>query len=69
MRLLLLARHGQSLFNVAGVVNGRSLPAFVLATLVYAATVYGRYHYAFDRLASIANTTLVWFRVDRRVPA
>lgn len=34
--------------------------AFVFAALVYTATVYCRYHYAVDGLASIAITTLAW---------
>lgn len=36
------------------------MPAFVAAALVYIATVYGRYHYAVDGLASIAIVTLAW---------
>ena len=40
--------------------------AFVLATLVYIATIYGRYHYAVDGLASIVITALAW-RVCNRI--
>ena len=36
------------------------LPAFGAASLVYIATVYGRYHYAFDGLASMAIAALAW---------
>ena len=36
-------------------------PVFVVATLVYIATVFGRYHYSVDGLASIAVATAAWF--------
>lgn len=36
------------------------MPAFAVAFLVYAATVYGRYHYAVDGLASICLATIAW---------
>ncbi len=35
-------------------------PVLGIALLVFAATIYGRYHYAADGLASIAITTLAW---------
>ncbi len=34
--------------------------AFVMAGLVYVATIYGRYHYAMDGLASIGIATAAW---------
>lgn len=34
--------------------------AFALAFFVYAATIYGRYHYAVDGLASIGIATVAW---------
>jgi len=34
--------------------------AFVMAGLVYAATIYGRYHYAMDGFASIVIATAAW---------
>jgi len=34
--------------------------AFLLALLVFVATVYGRYHYAVDGLASICIVIFVW---------
>ena len=36
------------------------VPVFVVATLVYAATIYCRYHYAVDGLASIGIAALAW---------
>jgi len=36
------------------------MPFFAVATIVYAATVYCRYHYAVDGLASIGVTALAW---------
>ncbi len=35
--------------------------AFVLAFLVFAATIYGRYHYAVDGLTSAVITVVIWF--------
>ncbi|MCC6585943.1 MAG: phosphatase PAP2 family protein [Bryobacterales bacterium] len=42
--------------------------AFFVALLVYIATIYGRYHYAVDGLASIVVTSLAW-RVALRLGA
>ena len=39
---------------------------FVAATLVFTATIYGRYHYAADGIASILITTVCW-RITRRM--
>lgn len=36
------------------------IPAFVAAGIVYAATIYGRYHYSVDGLASIALAAAAW---------
>jgi membrane-associated phospholipid phosphatase len=36
-------------------------PVFAVATLVYVATIYCRYHYCVDGLASIAVATAAWF--------
>lgn len=36
------------------------LAAFAVATTVFAATIYGRYHYAVDGTASIAIATAAW---------
>lgn len=41
-------------------------PAFVLATLVYVATVYGRYHYVVDGLMSIVIAAAAWWSIDKR---
>ncbi len=40
--------------------RGICVTAFVLATVVYLATIYGRYHYAVDGLASIVITAVAW---------
>ncbi len=42
------------------------LAAFFAAALVYIATIYGRYHYAVDGLASIAISAVAW-RLSMRV--
>jgi hypothetical protein len=34
--------------------------AFAVAFIVYVSTVYGRYHYAVDGLASIVITAIAW---------
>jgi membrane-associated phospholipid phosphatase len=39
--------------------------AFAVAFLVYLATVYGRYHYAVDGLASMVIATAAWLAVSR----
>lgn len=39
--------------------------AFLAAVLVYAATVYGRYHYAVDGLASLCIATAAWRVAER----
>jgi membrane-associated phospholipid phosphatase len=40
--------------------------AFAIATCIFVATIYGRYHYAADGLASIVIATAAW-RIGRRV--
>ena len=40
--------------------RGIWMGAFLAASLVYIATVYGRYHYAVDGLASIGITLVAW---------
>ncbi|MBI5086565.1 MAG: phosphatase PAP2 family protein [Acidobacteria bacterium] len=58
-----------SAFGLLSAVPGRPrvwVLAFVAAVLVYIATIYGRYHYAVDGLASIAITTVAW-RVAEKV--
>lgn len=45
--------------------RGICITAFVLATVVYVATIYGRYHYAVDGLASIVITALAWRLASR----
>ncbi len=40
-------------------------PVFLVAALVYVATIYCRYHYCVDGLASIAVATAAWFVGDR----
>lgn len=40
--------------------QGIWMTAFGVALLVYAATIYGRYHYAVDGLASILLATIAW---------
>lgn len=40
--------------------QGIWMTAFGVAVLVYAATIYGRYHYAVDGLASILLATIAW---------
>lgn len=40
--------------------QGIWITAFGVALLVYAATIYGRYHYAVDGLASILLATIAW---------
>lgn len=46
------------------------VPAFCFAALIYVATIYGRYHYALDGLASIAITTAAYlaFRWNSQLP-
>jgi len=36
------------------------MTAFIIASMVYLATIYGRYHYAVDGLASILIAALAW---------
>jgi len=38
---------------------------FIVATLVYVATIYGRYHYAVDGLVSIVISGFAWFVVGK----
>jgi len=42
------------------------ITSIVIAALVLVATVYGRYHYAADGLASLAIATIAW-RLERRI--
>ena len=42
------------------------LPAFILAALIYVATIYGRYHYLVDGLTSILVATATWRLVAGR---
>jgi membrane-associated phospholipid phosphatase len=42
------------------------VPGFLIAMLVYIATIYGRYHYAVDGLISIVITFLAWRLASRR---
>ncbi len=42
------------------------LTAFIVASLIYIATIYGRYHYAVDGLASISISFLAWRCVEYR---
>ena len=44
---------------------GLWVPVFLVAALVYVATLYCRYHYCVDGLASIAVATASWFVSDR----
>jgi membrane-associated phospholipid phosphatase len=39
--------------------------AFIIATMVYVATIYGRYHYAVDGLASIVIAFVAWRVAER----
>lgn len=41
------------------------VPAFFVATAVFAATIYSRYHYAADGLASIAIAVAAWSVLER----
>jgi|GEM_PF-605622 len=45
---------------------GLPIAAFVMGTLVYLATIYGRYHYAVDGLASIAIAAAAWLFTQNR---
>ena len=45
------------------------LSAFVAAFGVFTATIYGRYHYAVDGLASICIVTAVWLVAETWWPA
>lgn len=48
------------LFSVLRIRRWIWMAAFAAATLVYIATVYGRYHYAVDGAASIVLATAAW---------
>lgn len=41
------------------------LPAFGMAALVLLATIYGRYHYAADGIASVCLATGAWWTISR----
>lgn len=58
-----------SAFGLLSVFRGRRIVwmgAFLVATLVYVATIYGRYHYAVDGLASAAITFCAWRVAERK---
>ncbi|MBS1834066.1 MAG: phosphatase PAP2 family protein [Acidobacteria bacterium] len=44
------------------------MPVLITACLVFLATIYGRYHYAVDGLASIAIALVAWGLADRIWP-
>lgn len=55
-------------FGLLSVMPGRRkiwLTAFAVASLIYIATIYGRYHYAVDGLSSITIAALAWWITER----